>query len=151
MTPADLKRYGLLVEFTEEDRGWLVELLDEECFSEGETVFCEGDEADTLCLVESGSLRISSEVDGPLGLLCSGAALGAVSVVIVGKRQATATAESDSKLLMLSRSSFLRLADDAPRTACRLAESILSELATSLRANLDYVRAGNPPDPVIGE
>ncbi len=151
MTPADLKRYGLLVEFTEEDRGWLVEFLDEECFSEGETVFCEGDEADSLCFVESGSLRISSQADGSLGLLCNGSALGVVSVVIVGKRQATATAESDCKLLMLSRGSFLRLAEDAPRAACRLVEAILSELATSLRANLDYVRAGNSPDPAIGE
>jgi CRP-like cAMP-binding protein len=151
LKPEDLKRFGLLVEFTEEDRSWLAELLDVESICEGETVFCEGDEADSLYLVESGSLRISSEADGALGLLCEGAAFGSISVVIVGKRQATATAESDCKLMVLTRGSFRRLADDAPRTACRLTEAILTDLATGLRTNLDAVRAGYSTDSIIGE
>jgi len=149
LKPTDLKCYGLLVELTGEDRDWLVELLDVETLAEGQTLFCEGEEADSLYLVESGSLRISSEADGSIGLLCAGASLGTVSVIIVGKRQASAIAESDCKLLVLTRGSFRRLADDAPRAACRLVEAIASELATSLRANLDYIRAGHSNEPAI--
>jgi CRP-like cAMP-binding protein len=132
----DLKRFALLVEFTEEDRSEFVDLVDEVSLSSGETLFAESDEADSLYLVIEGQLRVSSEASGTLGLVTEGAAIGAISLVVIGMRQASVQAESDCRLLMLSRGSFRRLAEDAPRTACRLAEAIVHELANGLRPQL---------------
>ncbi len=142
MNTKDLKGLSLLLEFTQEDREELIELLDEDNFEAGSTIFSEGDEADSLYLVAEGSMRIESEHWGRLGLVCEGGAAGALSLVVVGRRQANAVAESDCRVLTLSRSGFRRLAEDAPRTACRLVEAMVREQAILLRDNLPVFEKG---------
>ncbi|MDP6980511.1 MAG: cyclic nucleotide-binding domain-containing protein [Myxococcota bacterium] len=149
MKPEELKRFALLSEFGEEDREHLVELLDAESFAEGSTLFREGDEADALYLLASGSVRVHSETAGRLGLLCEGANLGAISLIVIGKREATAVAESDARLGVLTRAGFLRLADDHPRTACRLAEAIVVDLAGTLRGHLPHLKQQFTSDDVV--
>jgi NTE family protein len=136
----DLKRFPLLVEFDEEDRCGLSELLEARNLAEGEMLFREGDEADALFLLLRGQIRISSAISGALGTLSNGSCLGAVSLMTIGRREASARAESDSDLLVLSRGDFRRLASDAPRTACRLAEAIVAQLASELRPQLARVQ-----------
>ncbi len=150
MKAGDLKRFPLLVEFDEEDRMDLSGLLEQRTLAEGEIVFREGDEADALYLLTRGRIRISRENGGALGILSNGSSLGAISLMTVGTRQASARAESDCDLLVLSRADFRRLAVDAPRTACRLAEAVVAQLAAGLRPHLDRVeRAFSTPDVVI--
>ncbi len=149
MKPEDLKRFSILSDFGDEDRGRLAELLDDESYGEGQNVFREGDEADALYLVVSGTLRIHSKAAGKLGLLCEGTALGAISLVTIGKREASAVAESQLEVASLSRAGFLRLADDYPRTACRLAEAIVIDLAATLRAHLPHVKQQFSTDDVV--
>ena len=139
MKAGDLKRFPLLVEFDEEDRNGLSDLLEPLSLSEGETVFREGDEADALYLVVRGRIRISSANCGALGTLSNGSSLGAVSLMTIGSREASACAESDCDLLVLTRADFRRLAVDVPRTACRLAEAVVAQLAAGLRPNLDRI------------
>ena len=45
MSAGDLKKFALFVEFTEEDRTALDELLEPETITAGRTLFCEGNEA----------------------------------------------------------------------------------------------------------
>lgn len=149
MKPQDLKRFPLLSDFSDEDREHLAELLDLEGFAEGETLFREGDEADALYLVTRGSLRVYSDAAGRLGLLCEGANLGAISLVTIGSREASAQAESDGEVAVLTRAGFLRLADDYPRTACRLAEAIVIDLGATLRAHLPHVKQQFSGDDVV--
>lgn len=149
MNDVQLKAFSLLVEFDEQDRADLAELLEPLSLAEGENLFEQHDEADTLYLVSRGSVRIKSERCGDLGLLCAGAALGAISLMTIGAREASAVAASDCDLLVLTRAGFRRLAEDAPRTACRLAEAVVSELAASLRPNIGRVKREFLSDEVV--
>ena len=136
MIAEDLKSLSLLLEFDDRDRTALLELLESISLAVGEPLFCEGDEADSIFWVVSGSVRVSSEAIGDLGLVCDGGNLGAISLMTIGSRQASAFADSECQVLQLSRMAFRRLADDFPRTGCRLAEAVVGDLAAQLR---DYI------------
>ncbi len=138
----DLKLFSLLRELTEEEREELADLLEPQTAREGEVIFCEGHEADGLVLIASGSVLLEGERGGSVERLREGEHLGALSLVVVGMREATATAESECELLLLSRTAFRRLADDAPRAACRLVEAVAADLAGLLRRDLDRIAAG---------
>jgi CRP-like cAMP-binding protein len=146
---SDLKAFSLLVEFDERDRVDFSELLEPLSLQDGESLFRERDEADTLFLLARGSVRIMSAGCGNLGLLCAGSAVGAISLISIGVREASAIAESDCEFLVLTRAGFRRLAEDAPRTACRLAEAIVGELAASLRPNLARVKREFSSDEIV--
>ena len=149
MNPGGLKKFALLVEFSEEDRLALCELLAPQSLEDGETLFCEGDEADSLFLVKSGRLRAKSRASGALGLLCEGSTLGGVSLMTIGVREVTVFAQDPCELLVLSREGFRRLAEDAPRAACRLAEAVVADLATGLRPHLVAIQREFPSDDVV--
>lgn len=147
--PDDLKQFSLLVEFDEQDRIDLCELLEPLALKSGKTLFKERDEADVLYLIREGSIRIRSEAAGNLGLLCGGATLGAISLMSIGAREADAVAESDCEFAILTRAGFRRLFEDAPRTACRLAEAVVAELASGLRPNLERVKREFSSDEIV--
>lgn len=149
VSPDDLKVFSLFVEFDERSRIDLFELLEPLSLAAGESLFCEGDEADTLYLLCEGSIRIKSEGCGDLSLLCGGSALGVMSLMTIGARETHAVAEGDCELLTLSRAGFMRLAGDAPRTACRLAEAVVAELATELRPNLARIKGEFSSDEIV--
>lgn len=137
--PEDLKHFSVLVEFTEGDREQLVELLEPIRIPRGRMLFREGEEADALYLVRAGRLSVSTEAHGELGELGVGAAIGAASLVVIGARQASVEALGEVELVLLSRESFRRLAEDAPRAACRLVEAIVADLVGTLRPNLNDI------------
>ncbi|MCZ6463369.1 MAG: cyclic nucleotide-binding domain-containing protein [Proteobacteria bacterium] len=139
MSSTDLKAFSLLAEFGEEDRAALGELLEEQNASKGVALFREGSEAEGLVLIVSGEVRLESQRRVEQEILGPGAALGALSLVVVGPREATAIAQSACTFLLLPRTSFRRLAEDYPRTACRLAEAIVSEVASTLRDGLESI------------
>lgn len=142
-TAGDLKRFSLLVDFCDEDREELLALLEEKSLMAGRSLFREGTEAESLVLLLSGSVQLKSARAGELGRVGEGSALGAVSLVSVGPREATAIAETPCEVLLLPRTSFRRLVEDAPRTACRLSEAIARELAGLVRPGLDQLVAGD--------
>jgi CRP-like cAMP-binding protein len=139
MNAAELKRFPLLAEFDDEDREALAELVDEHTASKGVPLFREGSEAEGLLLVLSGDVRLESRRTGSSDRVGAGAALGALSLMVVGPREATALAESACRVLLLPRTSFHRLTSDHPRTACRLAEAIVREMAATLRDGLEAI------------
>lgn len=149
MNASDLKDIALLVEFNDEDRLALAELLESRSLVSGRSLFCEGDEADALFFVVSGCLRLSTRASGELGLLCAGAWLGAISLMTIGVREATARAQDDCEILFLTRPAFRRLVEDAPATACRLSEAIVCDLATGLRPHLRRVEQALSSDDVV--
>ncbi|MCG8592618.1 MAG: cyclic nucleotide-binding domain-containing protein [Proteobacteria bacterium] len=136
MNASELKRFALFAEFTDEDREFVAELMDTLQVSKGAPVFREGSEANGLILVLSGTLRLENKRKGVLGQLEAGSVLGALSLMVVGPREATAFAEEPTQLGLLPRHSFRRLAEDSPRTACRLAEAITADFASYVRSNL---------------
>ena len=141
----DLKRFALFEELSEEEREVLAEGIERIELEPGDVLFREQEEGGGLVLLVEGRVRLESSRAGELGSVGPGTALGAVSLVAVGPREASAVAESACSILLLRRSAFRRLADDTPRAACRLAEAIAREAAALLRAGLEPL-VRNPVD-----
>lgn len=139
MSEADLERFRLFSELTDAEREAVAELLEPIDLVPGRQCFREGQEADGLLLVDSGELRLESLRSGALGSLGEGATLGGISLLLVGPREVTAIATAPTRVLLLSRSSFLRLSDDHPRAGLRLAQAIVAEFAGAVREELDEI------------
>ncbi len=137
MNGASLKDFPLLAEFTDEDREVLVEFLEERSVALGRRLFSEDSEAEGLLLLASGEVRVESRRTGAAESMGAGSALGALSLVSLGPHEATAFAVTPCQVLLLPRTSWRRFVEDYPRTACRLAEAVLSEFAGLLRQGLD--------------
>ena len=137
MSAVDLKRFALFEELSEEEREVLADEVERIELEPGDVLFREQDEASGLVLVVDGRVRLESSRAGELGSVGPGTALGAVSLVAVGPREVSAVAESACSILLLRRSTFRRLVEDAPRAACRLAEAIARDAAALLRAGLE--------------
>jgi CRP-like cAMP-binding protein len=133
----DLKRFPLLSDLTDSDREAVAELLEPIELVPGRQCFREGQEAEGLLLIDRGELRLESERGGELGASGEGTAIGGLSLLVVGPRELTAIAVAPTRVLQLSRSSFLRLAEDYPRTGLRLAQAIMAEFAGAVREGLD--------------
>lgn len=136
-----LGQFPLLRELGGDERAALEKELEAIDLRDGDVLFREGEEAGGLVLVASGRLRTESARAGTLGQAGPGSALGGLSLVCVGQREVTATADGGGRVLVLRRAAFRRLAEDAPRAACRLAEAIAADLASLVRAQLDAVVA----------
>ena len=140
----ELKAFALLAELSEDERELVTDLLERVDLDSGEQLFCEGQEAECLVLIETGSLDLTSARAGALGPVGAGECLGALSLVAVGPREVTAVASEAACVWVLSRESFRRLCEDAPRAACRILEAAIADFAGAVRDGLDRL-SGAPP------
>jgi CRP-like cAMP-binding protein len=136
---ADLKAFDLLAELGEDDREALTEVLEERKASAKAPLFREGSEAEGLVLIVRGEVQVKSRRSQQTFEAGPGTCLGAASLLAIGARECTVVATAPVVYWLLPRTSFRRLVDDAPRTACRLAEAIAIDLASSLRDSLDLI------------
>lgn len=133
----ELKVFAIFSELSEDERELVGDLLETVELDAREQLFAEGQESEGLVLVESGALVLASSRTGPLGPLLAGDSAGAASLVTVGPREATAVATEATRIYVLSRESFRRLVEDAPRAACRILEAAFADLASAAREGLD--------------
>jgi len=139
-----LGRIPLLTELIDSDRRTLAEFLTERELDAGSTLFRASEEAEELYLVARGSLAIRT--DGQtIAELGAGEVLGALCLVSVGLRECDAVAVEPSKLLCLSRESYLRLRSDQPSLALQLEEAILRNFSSLVRNILVDARAPSAP------
>jgi SulP family sulfate permease len=143
VSETDLKRFALLSDLTDSDREAVAELLEPTELAPGRQCFREGQEAEGLLLVESGELRLESRRGGELGSCGEGEAIGGLSLVLVGSREVTATAAAPTRVLLLSRVAFARLAEDHPRAALRLVQAVAVEFAGAVREGLDRMASNS--------
>lgn len=137
MRPEELKAFGLLAAFSDDDREALAELLEERELVDGKSAFREGAEAVGLVLLAEGQLKLKTKAHaGVLGHLLAPDHLGVASLFVIGEREVTAIAEGPCTIWQLSRSGLSRLADDAPRAAYRLAEAAVADFAVLIRPAL---------------
>lgn len=137
----DPKRFPLLAELGEDDAEVLAELLELELVAAGRKIFREGSEASGLLLIEAGRVELRSKRSGASCELGPGAALGGLSLVAIGPREATAAALEACVLWKLPRAHWPRLCEDAPRTACRILEALLLDCSDTVRRSLDSIDA----------
>lgn len=149
MSAAALKEFAPFADLSDAEREEVADLLEPRCLSAGETLFAEGDDAEALVLVVDGALKISSPRVAEPAQVRAGTVLGALALFAVGARESSAAGVERSQLLLLRREDFLRLAEDRPRTACRVAMALSGELAAQLRGSLAElpVSSVDPPNP----
>ena len=138
----DLKQYSIFESLSELERAAVADLLEPMDLDPGEQLFLEGQESEGLVLVESGALALQSARMGELGELPAGSCLGAVGLVVPGRREVTAVASAETRVWLLSRESFQRLAIDDPAATARVLEAVIVDLASLTRMALD--RLGGP-------
>lgn len=151
MSREALKAFSAFADLSEDEREEIAELLESRSLSRGETLFVEGDDADALVLVTGGSVRVESRrVPGPASL-GAGAVLGGMALFAVGARETSASSDERAELLLLRREDFLRLAEDSPRTAGRVAMALAAEMAALVRTALGSLPVGSVDPANAGE
>jgi len=140
VSPQDLKRFAPFADLSETELELLEDLLEPTRLVKGQPLQREGTEGEGLVLVEEGCLRLETTREGVLGRCEPGQVFGGLSLAVVGPRAVTAVAEDVTVVRILSRTAFHRLAEDAPRAACRILEATLGEVASTLRSGLDRLR-----------
>lgn len=139
MIEVDLRRFPIFARLAQEDLEAVaarLEVLEREA---GELVWCEGEGASGLVLLEQGALRIESRRDGELGRCEAPACFGAAGLVDDGRRESSAAAAGPVRMLLLSRTAFARLVEESPRAAARLLSAITADFARLLRDALPFV------------
>lgn len=132
-----LKGFAPFADLSDAERAEVADLLEARSLAPGETLFSEGDDADALVLVTAGVLEVDGRRTRESARLGPGAVLGGLALFAVGAREASAVGGERSEVLLLRREDFLRLAEDSPRTACRVAMALSADLAAALRNALD--------------
>lgn len=133
----DPKQFALLADFSEEDCEALSELLEPQKLARGRKLFREGGESEGLVLLASGAVEVSARRSERPVQRGAGAVFGALAMLTVGAREATASTIEPCEVWRLPREGWRRLVEDAPRTACRLAEAIMADAAGMIREALD--------------
>ena len=100
--------------------------------------------ADGMLFVLDGALSLETREQGSLGRLGRGRTLGALSLVMPGRRELTALVAEPARIAWLERTAFRRLMSDSPGLAGRLLESILRTVASDLREGLPGLRQTLP-------
>ncbi len=146
MNAGALKRFRLLSELEDEERLAVADEIETLELDAGTRLFDEGEEGDALLLIAQGGVTIESTHFDGSAQLGEGDALGALALVQRRPREVRAETASRSRILVLSRSAFQRIAVAEPRIACRLLEAILRETA---RLGREAVERGTlaPVDP----
>lgn len=103
-----------------------------ETFATTELVYRKGDPAHSIAVVASGILRVSAvSEDGRqtvFGLMEPGAIVGEVALFCAGGRSADVSAMVDSKLVTLSRSSFIAFLGENPHAMAELLKGMAERI-----------------------
>ena len=86
-------------------------------------VIRQGEAADRFYIVESGSYRVTHDLEGAqrlLRTLTTGDVFGELGLLGEGRRTATVTSEESGRLWSLDRSAFLELVQAGPGLSTRL-------------------------------
>jgi len=138
---SELKCFACFADLSQDEREAFADALVELDLASGESLFYEGDEGDGLLLLVTGRLRLARREPALSGSVGPGTALGAVSLVAPGPREATAVADGPCRVLWLKRAAFRRVVDDSPRGACRFVEHVLAETTALLRPGVGAMLA----------
>lgn len=124
----------------------IAEKLETVRYRAGKTIFAEGDEGDTLYILNAGSVRIlRNTIGGERFALVNLAAednvfFGEIALIDSDTRSATVVALSDCETLTLSRKKYLELCEEDSWLGFRITFRVALRLGAALRkANRDMV------------
>jgi hypothetical protein len=134
---AFLKKIHLFHGVEEDDLAAIAAELDEVSYAKGAVIFEQAAKADSFYLIYGGTVRIvrrQNKKTFQLALLVREDYFGEMALIANRPRSATAVAETDTSLLVLSRADFTNLFKQDPQLKLNLAVAIRSrQLAQRLR------------------
>ena len=111
--------------------------LDEVALKAGARVFGKGDDGDAVYVIIDG--RLSLESDGVhLVTRSSGECVGEFALIDEGRRSASATAETDVRLLKWDRPRFQRALTENPQVARGIFRILTTKLRQDIAIHVDY-------------
>jgi CRP-like cAMP-binding protein len=134
-----LAQVPMFSDFSEDKLRLLAFSAETRSFRDGQRLFAAGDRADAGFVVAGGSVALTApdrRSDAPPVVLGTGVLIGAMSLVVDGKREATATAVGDVSVIMIRRQVFRRMLDEYPDVARRLQDRFAAELQATTAALL---------------
>lgn len=130
---AMLESVPLFRDLSQRDLGALAASLRTRRYRRGEVIFHQGDPGDSLHIIISGRVKISSPsesgVEAILTTLRPGEFFGSLALLDGAPRSASATAVEATETLILPRETFRRLVNESPE----IRDHVFAELARELR------------------
>jgi CRP-like cAMP-binding protein len=136
MESTQVKRVGLLQDFSEEDVAALLSCAGHQAFEKDEEVLKQGQRNASLFLVQDGLLHVRRRVKDReilLGRLEPGNFFGEITLFNPGPTTAAVRGVSAGHLLILRRDQFDDFLSLRPHAALQMVSRILAEMANRLR------------------
>jgi len=123
----------------------VAEICSEQQFKFGQTIFKESEPGTRLYIIAEGEIRVSRDVPGSgeeaLAVLKPGACFGEMAVFDHSTRSTDAIANTDCKLITITRSDFEMLLDFNRDLGYKVLRSVVKLLCERLRITNDNLRS----------
>ncbi|MEO6196605.1 MAG: Crp/Fnr family transcriptional regulator [Dehalococcoidia bacterium] len=130
-----LERVPFLAALSDADRQWLAQRVRRRSYARGDVIFLKDDPGEALFIVESGSVRIhvtgAQGTDLTLAVMNANDFFGDMSLLDGKPRSASASALTDSNLIVLERDHFTELVRKRPDAAL----AVLARVTHRLRGS----------------
>jgi CRP/FNR family transcriptional regulator/CRP/FNR family cyclic AMP-dependent transcriptional regulator len=130
-----LERVPVLAALSDSDRQWLAQRVRRRNYARGDVIFQKDDPGEALFIVEKGSVRIhvtgAQGTDLTLAVMNTGDFFGDMSLLDGKPRSASASAVTDSSLIILDRDHFTELVRKRPDAAL----AVLARVTARLRGS----------------
>jgi CRP-like cAMP-binding protein len=140
-----LKKAAIFADLDEAELERVAEICTEQQFKFGQTIFKENEPGNRLYIISEGEVHVSRHVPGSgeeaLAVLKPAACFGEMAVFDRSTRSTDAIANTDCKLLTISRSDFEMLLDFHRDIAYKILRSVVKLLCERLRITNDNLRS----------
>jgi len=140
-----LKQAAIFADLDDGELSRVIEVCKEQKFQGAETIFKEGDPGNRLYIIAEGEVRISRNIPGSgeeaLAVLKQGACFGEMAIFDRSERSTDAFANTDSRLLTITRSDFELLMDFNRDIAHKVLWAVVRLLSSRLRVTNDNLRS----------
>jgi CRP-like cAMP-binding protein len=113
-------------------------------YPKGTVIFSEGDKGDVMYVIQTGSVRISKKIDGrdiDIALLGQDELLGEMALFDMQNRSATATVESQARILSVDKRKLFTTISREPTLAFKIIETMSKRIR---KLNEDLVAMSKP-------
>jgi CRP-like cAMP-binding protein len=140
-----LKQAAIFADLDDGELSRVIEVCREQKFQGAETIFKEGEPGNRLYIIAEGEVRISRNIPGSgeeaLAVLKQGACFGEMAIFDRSERSTDAFANTDSRLLTITRSDFELLMDFNRDIAHKVLWAVVRLLSSRLRVTNDNLRS----------
>jgi CRP/FNR family cyclic AMP-dependent transcriptional regulator len=139
-----LQKSSLFREFSETGLKIFASIATEKSIPAGAPLFAENMVGESMFIVKSGTVRITSRDAGngrALAILGAGEHLGELALLARSVRLVSAVAETPCELVEIAQRDFYRLQPQKPQACLKLALAIAADLARKMAEGRDALRS----------